>query len=192
MVLTAEQEAHVKRLTDLLAEAKTAKGETRARLLREAAEVDSDLRLTFQRSTKDSRPDIGGRSFAYQATKRDIFAAIGASDALRDALRYHMNIVHKVRFPADVLAEYGMDERTRLEQMEDRRNAERAAVAQARLQLSPLPAREQLRQLEMAQAILANLDVEGLRVLEGDERARATRVAGDIATVAERVARVSE
>lgn len=192
MLLTAEQEAHAKSLKELLGQAQSASGEARALLLKEAAEVASELRLSFPRSEDDPTPDVGGRSFAYQSVIRDVFAALEADTPLRNAFRYHMNNVMKRRVDPELLREYGIDVRTRLEQMEDQRRAQQAAAAAGRAIRSTLPADEQLRTLAQAQAMLSTVDIEGLAELEGAHRDDAAQIADTIITLAQRVLRVTE
>ena len=192
MLLTAEQEAHAKSLKELLGQAQSASGEARALLLKEAAEVASELRLSFPRSEDDPTPDVGGRSFAYQSVIRDVFAALEADTPLRNAFRYHMNNVMKRRVDPELLREYGIDVRTRLEQMEDQRRAQQAAAAAGRAIRSTLPADEQLRTLAQAQAMLSTVDIEGLAELEGAHRDDAAQIADTIITLAQRALRVTE
>lgn len=192
-MLTKKQERLAQRVIAALVLAERATGDDRAACLREAAEHASELRMTFPTSKDDERPDIRGRSYGYRTAMADVFAKAESSQGIRSAFRYHSNNVHKLRVGAEALREFGIDERTRSEQWNDRRAAEHAAAKVGKAQqLTGGPVRGRLRPLVQAQQQLATVDPAGFAELSTSDRQKARALAEAISAVASEALRVTK
>lgn len=191
-VLTKKQERLAQRIVAALVLAERSTGDARADHLREAAGLASDLRMTFPTSQNDDRPDVRGRSYGYRMAMRDVFAKAESGQEIRTAFRYHMNVVHKERLDPALLAEFGLDERTRHQQMEARRQAQATAAAVGRAAVVSGPVRARLRALSDAERLLSTLDTRGLEELSDKDRKAARVMAESIVAVASEVLRVTK
>lgn len=191
--MTKKQERLAQQVVAALVRAETATGEQRANHIREAAVLASELRMTFATSKDDERPDIRGRSYGYRTAMAEVFEKAESSQEIRSAFRYHSNIVHKQRVGPEALREFGIDERTRNEQWNDRRRANQADAAVGRAQrVTAGPASAKLRELKQAERILAALHVEALGSLPAADKRRARALGASVAAVAAEILRVTK
>ncbi len=191
-MLDKRQEKLAQKVVAALVLAESAKGEARANHIREAATNASVLRMTFETSKEDRRPDVRGRSYGYRTAMTDIYNQANTSKELRSAFRYHSNIVHKERVGPAALKEFGIDERTRAAQHNDRRVAQQAAAAVGRAQMLKGEPSAHLRPLEKAQQLLGTVNPSALGELQGKDRRRAQVLAKAVAAVAGEVLRVTK